>query len=168
MVRLNPVISKIIVAVFLIAFFAVFIWAAFFLEPAETDVESATYDGAEGVITVTMKVPLADGSWVASVYVSDSDEGTKYYTTSGIVTPSADRMSFTITDSQGCLLNLPNGSKHVDVHSLAVPPHDTIFFTLEVSDHVYSTEEMIMIGIAVAFMVFAVVLAVIRRIVRGR
>lgn len=168
MARLNPAISKIIAIVLLIVFLAIVIWTAFFLEPAESDIEGAAYDGAEGTITVTLKEPLGDGRWVASVYITDSDSNVRYYTTSGIVTPSSDRMSFVITDANGNLTNLPNGTFSVDIYSQSVPPHDTMTFSVEVTDHVYSTTEIIIIALAVGFLIFAVALVIIRRIVRGR
>ena len=157
---MNSQISKLIVLVIVVVFFVVVGVCMIFLPSSENG--SVEYFSSEGKFVITEDEPFKTGTWTADISYDDSSSTKRYVIENHPVSMSSDRTTCTITDPD--LVNLSNHAYDIRLSSSS----DVKLLTYNVTDHEYSDHEIITIVLVVSIVAIALVLAFVRRIVRGR
>ena len=126
-----------------------------------SDHGNVEYFNNDGKILVTEGEPFSDGIWEADVTYFDSSSKHHTVIEDHPVEISEDRLSAVIQDK--ALVNLDNYSYELRLMSGS----DLKTYVFTVGDHEFSNSEMIVIIVIISIVVIAMILAVVRRIVRG-
>ncbi len=136
--------------------------AALIIFLPSSDNGNVEYFKDDGKIIVNESEPFSDGIWEADVTYFDSSSKHHTVIEDHPVEISADRLSAVIQDK--ALVNLENYSYDLRLMSGS----DLKTYVFSVSDHEFSGSEMAVIIAVLSILAICVVIAVVRRIVRGR
>lgn len=151
--------SRLIGIVVVVGIVAVTIAIIIFLP--SSDHGNVEYFNNDGKILVTESEPFSDGIWEADVTYFDSSSKHHTVIEDHPVEISEDRLSAVIQDK--ALVNLDNYSYELRLMSGS----DLKVYSFGVSDHEFSGSEMAVIIAVISILVICVVIALVRRIVRG-
>jgi hypothetical protein len=163
---MNGGISRIIAIVFVVAFIIIFAWAM--TQEGSPSEGNVTYDSQKGIIYIQFDDPLPSADWSAEIwyYQWDSQSSTShrvYLTTDADVILSEGGHKVAISEGN-LLVNLSNDTYDIQ---LKAPGQSEIYCSFTFNDHVFSTEEIIVIALVFSLFAIAIVIVVIRRLVRG-
>lgn len=158
--KMDAQLSK-IVSLGLVVILVVVVVVFIFFIPG-SDNGNVQYYHDEGKVVVTEKDPFSLGTWDADISYFDSKSDSHTVIEDHPVTISKDRLSITITDE--ALVNLENYTYDLRLYCGS----EMKSYTFTVSDHEFSGSEMAVIIAVIAIVGIALVIAVAKRIVKGR
>lgn len=163
---MNRAVGRIIAIVIVVAFVIVFAWGL--TQEGSAPQGDVTYDSQKGIIYIQFDDPIPSADWSAEIWYyqwdSQSSSSHRVY-----ITEDADVVlsegGHKVAISKGNLLvNLSNDTYDIQ---LKAPGQSEIYCSFTFNGHVFSTEEIIVIALVFSLFAIAIVIVVIRRLVRG-
>ena len=154
--------SKVLIVVTM-AIILIVTLTVFLLPSGDNPDGKASYDRAEGIVTLAFEEPLIDAAWTADVYYERSDTGSRAYVVKDVpVVLSSDKMNATIVDLS--LINLQNDIYYLEV---SAPSQTVRSISFLVTDHEYSGDDIAVMALASLFFIIAIGFLVVRRLIFG-